>query len=67
MKEYKSDLSAAQLKVKNLEKKLESAQSADSEEKFVRIDSEIDEKRSQDHDEEIKYDNQNAHFTLLFN
>ncbi|CCD71360.1 AMPK1_CBM domain-containing protein [Caenorhabditis elegans] len=53
VKEYKSDLSAAQLKVKNLEKKLESAQSADSEEKFVRIDSEIDEKRSQDHDEEI--------------
>ncbi|EFO82698.1 hypothetical protein GCK72_024734 [Caenorhabditis remanei] len=56
VKEYKSDLSAAQLKIKNLEKKLETVKSTgyfdDNGDKFVRIDSESDEK-TQDHDEEI--------------
>uniref|UniRef100_A0A8R1EN15 AMP-activated protein kinase glycogen-binding domain-containing protein n=1 Tax=Caenorhabditis japonica TaxID=281687 RepID=A0A8R1EN15_CAEJA len=56
-KEYKSDLSVAQLKIKNLEKKLESVKSSgyfeESGDKFVRIDSELDEKRSLDQDEEI--------------
>lgn len=58
MKEYKSDLSAAQLKIKNLEKKLDSVNSSgyfdDAGDKFVRIESETDEKRSSDQDEEIK-------------
>ncbi|CAI2357413.1 unnamed protein product [Caenorhabditis sp. 36 PRJEB53466] len=57
VKEYKSDLSTAQLKIKNLEKELEAVKSSsyfdESGEKFVRIDSELDEKRSQDQDEEI--------------
>ncbi|EGT52932.1 hypothetical protein CAEBREN_15454 [Caenorhabditis brenneri] len=57
LKEYKSDYTTAQLKIKNLEKKLEivklSGYFDDSGDKFVRIDSESDEKRSQDHDEEI--------------
>lgn len=57
LKEYKSDYTTAQLKIKNLEKKLETVKSSgyfdDSGDKFVRIDSESDDKRSQDHDEEI--------------
>lgn len=53
-KEYKSDLTAAQLKIKNLEKKLETVKATgyfeDDGDKFIHIESED---KNPDHDEEV--------------
>ncbi|CAI5456078.1 unnamed protein product [Caenorhabditis angaria] len=57
LREYKQDLSAANDKIKRLSKKLESVKASgyfeEFEDKFVKFDTDGDDKRSQDQDEEV--------------